>query len=219
MYLGRLREQLNVIWFKLDEAQKDTEKALIRPIGQKVNYLPSRDINGHYINSLVYGAAAGLNREAADVRLMQFAGPGIISQDTVRENVDFIVDPRAEGAKVAQERTEAALTQKLFQEGAIQDLQFLLDAQAKGKTMSEALVELSAQQQAQTPAAPPEGAPSPEGVPGPSEASGEQQALEAGGIPEGGGGIATEPPAQPLTNILVAPQHPGRAFTQTGGAG
>jgi hypothetical protein len=172
----------------------------------------------------VYGASAGLNREAADVRLMQFAGASIISSDTVRENVDFIVDPRAEGNKVAQQQTEAALTQKLFGEGTIQDLQQLLLYQSQGDSMGDALVKLAQSQQAaqaaQTPVpgtapgAQPEAA-GPE-TPGPSDVTGEQQALQSGGIPGGGAGQAVAPTPPPMENILVQQPPAGRAFTQTG---
>jgi hypothetical protein len=218
--LGRLRSDLNEVWFKIDESYKDEEKPLIRPIGQKTKYLPSRDIGGMYINSIVYGASAGLNREAADVRLMQFAGASIISADTVRENVDFIVDPRAEGNKVAQQQTEAALTQKLFSEGSIQDLQKLLMYQAQGDSMGDALVKLAKEQQAQAPA------PAPAEVPGqqpeaegPGAVSADQQALESGGIPGGGAGQAVQPVPPPMENILVQQPPAGRAFTQTGSPG
>lgn len=223
--LGRLRSDLNEVWFKIDEASLDKEKSLIRPIGQKTKYIPSRDIDGKYINSIVYGASAGLNREAADVRLMQFAGASIISSDTVRENVDFIPDPRAEGNKVAQQQTEAALTQKLFQEGSVQDLQKLLVYQMEGSSMTEALAKLAKEQQAAAPPAPagPEGAPAPgqppmapEGM-GPGDMAAQAQGLAAGGIPEGGAGQPVTPVPPPMTNILVQQPPAGRAFSQTGG--
>ena len=219
--LGRLRSDLNEVWFKIDEAALDEEKPLVRPIGQKTKYLPSRDIGGMYINSIVYGASAGLNREAADVRLMQFAGASIISSDTVRENVDFIADPRAEGNKVAMQQTEAALTQKLFGEGSIQDLQKLLVYQAAGDSLSDALVKLAKEQQAAAPAAPA----APEGMPsgaeaeaaGPGAVSADQQALENGGIPQGGAGQPVTPIPPPMENILVQQPPAGRAFSQSGG--
>jgi hypothetical protein len=211
------------VWQKIDEAEMDVEKSLIRPIGQKTNYLPSRDIAGRYQNTVVYGATAGFSRLEGDLRVQQMKGNGIISRDTAREQVpDFIPDPRAEGAKIDLEATQDALMQKLFQEAAPQDLQFLIQEQSKGKSLLQAMIDLQIHQQDQAAAQAPAGGP--EGAPGAPEAGGadtgpvdQAVAAQKGAVPNGGPpGTYTAPPP-PTAAVTIGTPIPGRGFNQTGG--
>jgi hypothetical protein len=113
-YLGTLREQATTTAFKLDEKYLDFEKPLMTdvPFGRTNKYVPSKAIDGVYKVKAIWGASAGLDRLNADVRLLQFHGAGLVSQETARENIEFIDDPEVEASRWEREQVEKALLQK-----------------------------------------------------------------------------------------------------------
>lgn len=186
--LASLRQQLNSILFKLDEDFLNKDKALYSPIGTKKTYKPKTAIGGNYKNMVLYGAGAGLDRLNADVRILQLLGAKVISLEDAREQIDFIKNPDAVGARVDLEGTQSALMQKFLSEAPIDSLSKMTILQSQGMTLAQAITVMAAEA-AQTPQpapiAPGGEAPtpggSPEGQQGSPDAATQAQALAAGG--------------------------------------
>lgn len=206
--IASLRVRLNTICFQLDEMFLDYSKPLVRPVGTKRMYTPSKDISGQYKNQVLYGAGSGLNRVDADVRVMQLVGGGIISKEEAREQVDFINDPASTAVKVEFEATQGAVLQKFLAEAPLELTMKALVLQSEGLTLAEAIQQISQEQAAQAAQTPPTGEAAPAGAApagpegAPPNAALENQAMAAGGMPEGQGAQWQAPP-QPLTNIVV----------------
>ncbi len=203
--LANLRTQLNTISFGLDESYLDVEKPLVRAVGRKQTYTPRKDIAGVYRNQVLYGAAAGLDRLNADVRILQLLGAGILSKEDAREQIDFISDPRAVAGRVDYEQTQSALLQKFLAEAPVELLMKMLAAESEGKTLPEAVKLILAEQEAAAaappavpgmgaPAAAPGGAPSatptqaPQFAPPPLEQIGVNQPVARPGVLQRPGG-------------------------------
>jgi hypothetical protein len=195
--LADLRRQLNSISFSMDEMFLNTEKALDYPIGRKRTYKPKADIKGNYKNQVVYGAAAGLDRMQADVRVMQLMSAGIISKQDAREQIDFVNNPEGVENRVDLETTQNIILQKFLSEAPADQMLKLLAFQAQGLNLADALTKLQKEAAAAQPALPAEGAPVPgaEGQPG---AQLQQQQIEKGANPPQ---PAFAPP--PLEQIVV----------------
>ncbi len=205
-----LRGQLNQICYKLDEAYLDTTKPLLRSIGRKKSYTPSKDISGVYQNQVSYGAAAGLDRQNADVRILQLLGAQIISKEDAREQIDFIDDPRAVEGRVTMEQSEGALLQKLLSEAPLDMLLKLISLQAGGQSLAEAAAALVAEQAQQAPPAAP-GGPMMPGM----ETAGTQPGVEAQGLASGA--MPPEAPTfapPPLEQVSVRQPTPARSIRE-----
>lgn len=214
-YIGSIRKQLTEIGFVFDRTSLDFDKPLARPIGRKKTYLPSKDLTADdpYIR-VVYGAGAGLDVYNADTRVIQHYSSGLISKETAREQIDYLLDPSGESDKLEIEATAAAVLQKFLQDPNVplaMNLK-LLTIQKSGRSLVEAAEELMAEaerlqaQQEQAMAAQGGGAPQaggdlplPEGVPS-DQAEQEALALEKGAVP-GQAEVEFTPP--PMTQVLV----------------
>lgn len=93
--LQSMQEQGARVMFALDEAKLDFEKPLFRSSGKKKTYKPTRDIGGKYMLQVSYGAGAGLDRQATDVRLLNYYSAGLIPGRRVLGETDFVDDPEA----------------------------------------------------------------------------------------------------------------------------
>jgi hypothetical protein len=184
--LADLRKELTHVTFKLDEKFLDRPKPLIRSIQRKSTYRPSTDIAGRYHVQVVYGAGAGLDRPNADVRVLQYKGAGLISDETAREQIDFLKDASGERDKISQETTARAIEQRFLADPStpIDALIELHLAQAEGASFTDALKRARAiiqRQQQQAAAQTAEGLLSTRGAP--VEPGAEAAGLAAGGIP------------------------------------
>lgn len=213
--IAQIRQQLNAICYAYDEKFLDTEKPLMRPIGRKKTYTPSKDIHGNYSSRVLYGAGAGINPLNADVRILQLLGAKVIGLEQAREQIDFIDDPDRAGQLVDLEQTEMAVMQKFLTEADLPTMLRVLHMQVTdGLDLTEALAQLAKEAQAQPPAQPGLEPGAQPGQPGPvpagqSAAQG-AQALQAGGIPEGAGPAPTFAPPLPAEAIQVSAPNPGR---------
>lgn len=203
--LGSVRKQLNAICFALDERFMDHPKPLLRPVGKKKEYSPSRDIKGQTDSIVSYGAGAGLDRMNADVRVLQHLGAGLISRETAREQIDYLAQDGEEADRINREMAESALTQKFLSEAPWDVIVQVWDEMAKGTSMAEAIATVQKASQAEAAAAQAGGPP---GTPGPvpedPSAAEAQLALQKGG---GQAGAPSQPKLQgpPITSILVRP--------------
>jgi hypothetical protein len=110
--LADIQEQVGCIAQELDVSLMDYSKPLHRAIGKKRMYKPSVDIGDKYGITVNYGAGSGLDRLNTDVRLIQFYGSGIISLETVLENLDFVSDAVTEIEKRQREEVMRIVLQR-----------------------------------------------------------------------------------------------------------
>lgn len=205
--LGDLRRQLNELMFKVDEKHLNKEKPLIRSVGAKDTYKPKVDIGGWHYTQVIYGAAAGLDRLNADVRVLQHKGAGLISEETAREQIDYLTDATSEREKIEREAVANAILQKFAGDPAV-PVGILIEIhaiQAKGKSFTEALAAVQAKLEAQAAAqqqaaAPAQAAPVAEPTT-PEDTATQQLALQRGQVPQGAGEVEFAPP--PLEQIFV----------------
>lgn len=113
-YLGRMREHLTEVCFKIDENYLNESKPItvMLPSGRSTTYTPKSTVEGVYRTKVIYGASAGMDRLNADVRLLQLHGAKAISRQTLRENLEFVNDPEAEDDLYEREQVRDALMQK-----------------------------------------------------------------------------------------------------------
>lgn len=209
-HMASLRHALNIITFKIEEKHLDREKPLVRPVGRKHVYKPAADIDGWYFHRVDFGAAAGLDRGTADVRVLQHLGAQLISRKTAREQIDYVTDPTSEQDRIDLEIVQAARQQRFVADPSLplSSLVRIELAMAKGKGMIDALeLELPEMvrveeevRAAGAPAGAPGEPPLPEGAPGPAE---EQFALEQGQTPEGGAAPEFAAPVQPIIPQII----------------
>lgn len=204
--LSSFRETLNYVCFKLDETFLDNPKPLVRPVGKKKQYSPSRDIRGQCDSMVLYGAGAGLDRLNADVRVLQHLGAGLISKETARGQIDYLAQDGEEGDQINREMAESAMAQKFLMEAPWEVVAQAYKKMGEGLSLPDAItavIEEQAQQEGGMPQAAPAqtgGAPA-----APESAQTEQLALQKGRT--GANAPASEPKfkPEPLTNILVRP--------------
>jgi hypothetical protein len=80
----------------------------------QVKITPKADVGDNYDCDVTYGFAAGLSANQAAVLLLQFRGDGLISRNTVREQMPFDIDLDAEQRELDIQEAEDALKQGLF---------------------------------------------------------------------------------------------------------
>ncbi len=210
--IANMREQLNVISFKQDEACLDFPKSLLYPIGKKNMYLPSRDIDGNYRNKVIYGAGAGLDRSQADVRVAQHVSGGLVSKQTGRAQIEYVRSPDAEEDQIELEQSVSILQQKLLATEDPMLLMKIISLQKNGMSFVDAVEKVTAEEQAKQQAAPPEGPPAPGApgeMPGPEQgAAAEAQGLAAGATPAGQPLEFAPPPVQSVSVGQPSPARP-----------
>lgn len=204
--IGDLRKQATTVAMEMDSKELDFKKPLVRPAGKKVLYLPSKDIAGNYEVEVVYGAGAGLDRQSADVRLLQYYGNGAISAETMLENTDFVADPQMEIEKRQREELERVALQRFGSDPSVSlDYLFVvLGLMDEGMDFREA-VQAAAEQVAPQPQVPQPGEAAPAGPPGAAPSAPEQQAaLEQGQVPQGAPTAVPAPfSPPPLEQVFV----------------
>jgi hypothetical protein len=206
--MGALRKKLTYITFKIDEKHLDMNKPLIRGVKGKNTYTPSKDIKEQYTCRYLFGAAAGVDRQYADQRVLTQLGAGLISKETGRQQIEYLDDAASEQDKIDREQ----LGNTIFQRFAADPSQPLhIAAQAfiemgKGASLLEAvekiapeLVKAAQQQQ-----------PTPGGVPGelavaeaPADGGASDLEAPAPAGPTGPGFAPLEFASQPLQQQIV----------------
>lgn len=207
--IAKLRVRANTIAMKIDENWLDFPKPLYRAVGSKKMYTPSEDIKGFYYHEISYGASAGLDRQAADVRIIQHKGAGIISDDIARQNIDYLAnDPNIQD-DIDREQLRKIVFQKFAGDPntPMSALVTVVELMEKGKSLPEALQE-AAPELVKPPAPQPEqgqlpGMGGPQPGPGP-DAGEEQLALEQGGAPSEETIDTTEFNPPPFTQIGIS---------------
>lgn len=183
--MADLRMQANQLAFKIDELYLNFEKPLWRAVGGTHLYTPRDDMAGFYHHNVQYGAAAGLNRAEAGVRVLQDMGAGLISKEKAREQLDYVDDPTVEQQRIDREQLASVWFQR-FSADPNTPVSLLGEAiieMGKGKTLMEVVKQIAPQlvaaeqqqaaQAGELPATPEAGAP--------SDAAAQQQQLAAGG--------------------------------------
>ena len=180
--MADLRQQANYIAFKIDARFLNKEKPLYHSVGNKNTYTPKDDMGEFYYHSIQYGAAAGLNRAEAGVRVLQDLGAGLIDKQLAREQVDYIDDVTSVQDRIDKEQLANVFFQRFSADPntPMSLIATALTEMAKGKTFLDVIEQLAPEmvkyeQQARDAAA---GVQAPEGPGDPAE---EQAALEAGG--------------------------------------
>lgn len=80
----------------------------------QVTVSPAKDIAGNYSCDVTYGFAAGLAPNQALVLLLQARGDGLISRETVRQQMPFDIDSDHEQRLLDVQESEDALKQGMF---------------------------------------------------------------------------------------------------------
>jgi hypothetical protein len=125
----------------VEEKWLDREKPLMRAVGNKLTYLPSRDFAGWYHHKVMFGAAAGMDRAAADTRILQHLGASIIDLETARSQIDYIEDDTNLQDDVDRDLLGRAMFQRLVNDQTVTfaDLAELDQEMGKGKSRRDAL--------------------------------------------------------------------------------
>jgi hypothetical protein len=189
-YMGQLRKQVCYVSSKIERKYLNRDKPLLIAVDGKTTYKPESDIGDVYTLRYLFGAAAGVDRQYADVRLIQFHGMGAIDMDTVRSNIDFIDDPAAVQDAIDRERVATVLFQRFTADPntPMHAIAQLMVELGKGKNLTTAM-EAVAPELVNKPEEAPE-APGAEMLPGGEmqpDAAMEQMALEKGAVPEQAG--------------------------------
>lgn len=195
----------------------------------QIKVLPKADIGDNWDCDVTYGFAAGLAPNQAAVLLLQFRGDGLISRNTVREQMPFDIDVDAEQRELDVQEGEDALKQGLFafaqalgpmaQAGMdpsvpIRALATLIEARRKGTPLAQAVQDAFAPQAPPQAEGAPAGAPSGPGGPGgPGGLPGVQDSgLMAGVAP----GAAGQPPGgMPTVQDIIAGIRPNGQGTMS----
>jgi hypothetical protein len=215
--MANLRYHITYVSFKIEEKFLNFEKPLVRAIGRKKMYLPSKDIDGWYAHKVTYGVAAGLDKQTADVRLLQYKSAGAISDQTMREQIDFIPDPTSEQDKIDRETVQRALVQKWVSDPATPPVLLMevtvamnngMDFADAVKSVMEHAQQLAQQQQANAAGANAQPGPNAEPgqiVPPQSPTTGPDQGVAAGGteVPLSGAGGETKFAPPPMQQIIT----------------
>ncbi len=211
--MADLRKQLTYICFKIEEKWLDDEKPLLRAVGDKTTYTPSKDIKGVYSHRVLFGAAAGLDRQYADVRVLQHVGSGLISKKTARGQLDYLDDPTSEQNYIDQEQLATVLFQRFSADPntPLSEVANALVSMGEGKDLVEvmkaqALAMAEREKQAQEAAMAAQGGEQLPAGEGPRDAEEEALALDKGEVEPGGAAIAPISPfaPPPLQQQIVA---------------
>jgi len=210
---AELRKQVHYIAFEIEEKYLPDEKPLLRAVGDKKTYKPETDIAEKYAHRILFGAAAGLDRQYADVRVLQHVGSGLISKKTARGQLDYLDDPTSEQNYIDQEQLATVLFQRFSADPntPLSEVANSLVAMGEGKDLVEVMREAAAamqkrEEEAQKQALAAQGGEQlPTGEVG-REPGEEALALDKGEVQQGGAAIAPISPfaPPPLQQQIVA---------------
>lgn len=220
--------------FEMDEAlfadKTRTINGTMSGKSYQIEVDPAKDINENYNCDVTYGFAAGLSPNQAAVLLLQFRGDGLISRNTVREQLPFDIDVDDEQRSLDVQESEDALKQGLFAfaqalapmaaQGMdpmvpIRALAQVIKAREKGTPLADAVEAAFAPPEA--PQGPPEAAPAgPEAAAG-GPGGGDLAGVQANGLLQGvGPGQAGQPPGGlPSVQDIIAGIRPNGAANMT----
>ena len=159
--MADLREQLDVLCMLIDEKWLDVTKPLIRAVGKKKTYMPSKDIDGWHYHTIEFGAGAGLNKLNTDNRVINHIAARLIDRGTGREQIDYLSDSSSVQEKIDAENVDDALLQRFATDpntplSSLAKLSVLMKKEGMSQTEALAIVapELFAAEQAAMPQQP-----------------------------------------------------------------
>jgi hypothetical protein len=119
MILKAALEQVTSLCFEMDEVwwpnDGKTVAGTISGASYEFSYVPSQEINGRYGCTVTYGFASGLsNPSQAAVMMLQLEGAGVISKQTMRDNLPMPMDGLTEERSINVEASREALKQGVF---------------------------------------------------------------------------------------------------------
>jgi hypothetical protein len=110
--------KITSIAFEMDQALfpsvARTVNGVMHGESYQIKVTPAKDIDDNFSCDVTYGFAAGLAPNQAAVLLLQFRGDGLISRNTVREQLPFDIDVDAEQRELDVQEGQDALKQGLF---------------------------------------------------------------------------------------------------------
>ncbi len=112
--LGDLWREWYSMAFSLDVKTLNFEKPLWRPVGNKYTYLPGKDVGDNYEIRVTFAAGAGVGDLNERVGHLQALGAGVVSKETVMENLQEVEDPLAEMQKIEYEQARSFFLQSTF---------------------------------------------------------------------------------------------------------
>lgn len=182
--MGYFMEDLVTILFGIEKSELNFEKPLWQPVGTKFTYIPVDDLGDFIYIRVEHGAAAGLDRSQADIRIIEHLGAKLIDKGTARSQIDYTRDDVDLQNRIDAELVAEARMQR-FAADPRMDISTLIKfelAIAKGKTsieaLKEALPEVVASEQAAKQAA------NPQATQAPDQAAADATAAQ-GGPPQG----------------------------------
>lgn len=201
--MGNLREQLDTICNLIDEQHLDVTKPLVRSVGKKKTYTPSKDIDGWYYHTVEFGAGAGLDKLNTDNRVLNHVAGRLIDRGTAREQIDYLDDSSSIDEKIDAENVSDALMQRLATDpstpiSTLAQVNILMRTQGLSliDALSVVVPDLVAAEQAAQPQAP--APPLPGQEPGAEEVVPAEGALPAEGIGETPVPVLPKAPLQQL---------------------
>lgn len=105
-------EQLSGMLLQFDEVYCDGEKTIYGDITERrepEKFIPSRDVAGAYEVAVSYGIGAGSDPTNREMRMQMHLSTGLVSQETARDQLDFVDDGPREGIRIARETAVQAL--------------------------------------------------------------------------------------------------------------
>lgn len=110
-------EHLSGLLLQFDETYCDGEKTIYGDTTERRDpekFLPSRDIKGAYEVAVSYGLGAGSDPSNREMRLAMHLSQGLLSQESAREQLDFVQDGPREGVRIARETAVQALLAGIY---------------------------------------------------------------------------------------------------------
>lgn len=170
--MGFVIEDLVECLYFIEKKELNQEKPLWQPVGRKYTYVPSEDIGDWTYIRVEHGAAAGLDRSSADIRIQSHLGARLIPKSLARQEIDYLRGQTDIQDQIDRETAAEARMQRFASDPQVPIsslIKFEL-AIAEGKTSIEALKaalpEIEAQEKAMREAQNPQAqVPAPEGLP------------------------------------------------------
>lgn len=209
--MGDLRQQLDTVLFLIDEQHLDTAKPLVKPVGKKRTYMPSKDIDGWYYHTVEYGAGAGLDKLNTDNRVLNHVAGRLIDRGTAREQIDYLDDSNSIQEKIDAENIGDALLQRFAVDpstplSSLAKISVIMEEEGLSKTEALKVVapELFAAEQAAQPQQPMQPGMEDGGPGGPGPAEDMQPPTAEGALPAEGAGETPVPtlPSAPMQQLF-----------------
>ena len=186
--MGYLMEDLVTLLYKIEKSELNFEKPLWQPVGRKYTYTPETDLGDFIYVRVEHGAAAGLDRSQADIRILEHLGAKLLDKGTARSQIDYLRDDidlqnRIDAEAVAEARMQRFAADPRMDISTLIKFELAIaDGKSSIEALKAALPEVQASEQAAKDAANPQAAGQGGPPPGADEMAG--AAAAQGGQPQ-----------------------------------